>query len=218
MRKCAVLFDMDGTLVDSEPLHLSSMEVALKQAGVQMPDSFAHDTTGLSMAAVYDLLRRTSTLQLSYAELMTAKYTNFLSRVHEISMRPGAANAIVAARKLGLAVAVVSNSERMLVDASLTKVGIIRPDMITVTRNDVRTGKPYAEPYLRAAWLLGLRADECIVVEDSAPGAAAGLAAGMVTVGWPEPHRQDVIFPAGTELFNGPDLAGFLQQLINRYT
>ena len=108
----------------------------------------------------------------------------------------------------------VSNSDRMLVDASLAVAGIARPDMITVTRNDVRNGKPDAEPYLRAAWLLGVAPHECLVVEDSTPGAQAGLAAGMLVVGWPEPHRQDLLFPAGVHTLAGSDLAGFLQQFI----
>lgn len=212
----AILFDMDGTLVDSEPLHHIAMLEVLDAVGVVLPTSFAHDTTGMAMPAVYQLLRSTTALQLTYAELVAAKYAGFLRRAGEIAMRPGAHAAIDAARAAGLAVAVVSNSDRMLVDASLAVAGIAQPDMITVTRNDVRQGKPYPEPYLRAAWLLGVAPHECIVVEDSIPGAQAGLAAGMTVVGWPEPHRHDMVFPAGVHTLAGDDLAGFLQQLIKQ--
>ena len=212
----AILFDMDGTLVDSEPLHHIAMLEVLDQVGVVLPDTFAHDSTGMAMPAVYQLLRATTSLQMAYAELVAAKYAGFLQRAGEIVMRPGAHAAIESARAAGLAVAVVSNSDRMLVDASLAVAGIARPDMITVTRNDVREGKPHAEPYLRAAWLLGVAPHECIVVEDSAPGAQAGLAAGMLVVGWPEAHRRDLVFPDGVRTLAGDDLAGFLQQLINK--
>ncbi len=213
----AILFDMDGTLVDSEPLHHSAMMEALDKVGVTLPDSFADDTTGMAMPAVYELLRATTTLQMGYEELVDAKYASFLKRSGEILMRPGAAEAVQAARHLGLAVAVVSNSDRMLVDASLAVCGIARPDMITVTRNDVRNGKPHPEPYLRAAWLLGVEPAQCIVVEDSAPGAAAGLAAGMTVAGWPEPHRHDLVFPDGTRRLDTDDLAGFLLQLVKQH-
>lgn len=213
----AILFDMDGTLVDSEPLHHIAMLEVLDKVGVALPDTFAHDSTGMAMPAVYQLLRATTSLQMAYAELVAAKYAGFLRRAGEIAMRPGAQQAIDAARAAGLAVAVVSNSDRMLVDASLAVAGIARPDMITVTRNDVRNGKPDAEPYLRAAWLLGVAPHECLVVEDSAPGAQAGLAAGMTVVGWPEPHRQDLLFPAGVHTLAGSDLAGFLQQFIQSW-
>ena len=210
----AILFDMDGTLVDSEPLHQRAMQDVLERVGVVLPDTFAHDSTGMAMPAVYELLRSTTSLPMAYAELVAAKYAGFLRRAGEIAMRPGAQAAIDAARAAGLAVAVVSNSDRMLVDASLAVAGIARPDMITVTRNDVRHGKPHAEPYLRAAWLLGVEPHECIVVEDSAPGAQAGLAAGMLVVGWPEPHRRELVFPTGVHMLAGDDLAGFLQQFI----
>lgn len=210
----AILFDMDGTLVDSEPLHHRAMQDVLERVGVVLPDTFAHDSTGMAMPAVYELLRSTTSLPMAYVELVAAKYAGFLRRAGEIAMRPGAQEAVDAARAAGLAVAVVSNSDRMLVDASLAVTGMARPDMITVTRNDVRHGKPHPEPYLRAAWLLGVAPHECIVVEDSAPGAQAGLAAGMLVVGWPEPHRHDLVFPDGVHTLAGSDLAGCLQQFI----
>lgn len=206
----AILFDMDGTLVDSEPLHHSALRDVMDAAGIALPASFALDSTGLSMPAAYELLRATTTLQMDYPTLVAAKYANFLRGAAAIAMRPGARQALDAARERALMVAVVSNSDRMLVDASLAVTGIVRPDMITVTRNDVRHGKPHAEPYLRAAWLLGVEPGECIVVEDSAPGAQAGLAAGMTVVGWPEPHRHDVIFPDGVHRLDTGDLDGFL--------
>lgn len=206
----AILFDMDGTLVDSEPLHHSALQDVMETAGIALPASFGLDSTGLSMPAAYELLRATTTLQMDYASLVAAKYANFLRGAAAIVMRPGARQALDLARERALTVAIVSNSDRMLVDATLAVTGIVRPDMISVTRNDVRHGKPQAEPYLRAAWLLGLEPGECIVVEDSAPGAQAGLAAGMTVVGWPEPHRADLIFPAGAHVLRGGDLAGFL--------
>lgn len=213
----AILFDMDGTLVDSEPLHHRAMLEVLDQVGVTLPASFDQDTTGMAMPDVYALLRATTMLQMPYAELVAAKYAAFLRRAGEIAMRPGAQQAIEAARALGLQVAVVSNSDRMLVDASLSVAGIARPDMVTVTRNDVRKGKPDPEPYLRAAWLLDLAPQECIVVEDSAPGAQAGLAAGMAVVGWPEPHRHDLVFPAGVQRLETADLAAFLRRLVRHH-
>ncbi|MEO1104800.1 MAG: HAD family phosphatase, partial [Pseudomonadota bacterium] len=73
---------------------------------------------------------------------------------------------------------------------NLARLQLTRPGLITVSRNDVVEGKPAAEPYLRAAHLLGVRPDEAIVVEDSNVGLAAGTAAGMrsVAVPWSQPH------------------------------
>jgi beta-phosphoglucomutase-like phosphatase (HAD superfamily) len=65
-------------------------------------------------------------------------------------------------------------------------IGVDRPGLKSVTRNDVRNGKPDPEPFLRAAWLTGIDPAETYVVEDSHAGAAAGVAAGMRTLFWPQ--------------------------------
>lgn len=80
-----------------------------------------------------------------------------------------------------------------------------------MSRNDVRQGKPDAEPYLRAAFLLGIAPVDCVVVEDSPTGAAAGIAAGMTVLAWPEPHLGDLRFPAGVRLAGPHDLLARLR-------
>ncbi len=96
-----------------------------------------------------------------------------------------------------MAQAVVSNSDRLVVDANLRTVGLAHAGMKTVSRNDVREGKPHAEPFLRAAWLAGVDPGRAVVVEDSFTGALAGLAAGMRTLYWPE---RPMPGPAGAVL------------------
>jgi HAD superfamily hydrolase (TIGR01509 family) len=89
-------------------------------------------------------------------------------------------------RALGVQQAVVSNSDRVIVDANLSAVGLIYPGMRTISRNDVREGKPHPEPFLRAAWLAGVDPADAVAVDDSVTGATSGLAAGMRTIFWPE--------------------------------
>lgn len=210
----AILFDMDGTLVDSEPLHQRALEAVLDAHGVAMPVGYADASTGLAMPAAYALLRATSSLQLGYDALVAVKYAAFLAAAATLQLRPGAADAVALARRQPAGYAIVSNSDRMLVSATLAATGLQRPDLVSVTRNDVRDGKPAPEPYLRAAWLLGVAAADCIVVEDSPAGAMAGLAAGMTVVAWPEPHRRDLLFPTGVLLCTDDDVCAVLRRLL----
>ncbi|MEY4763698.1 MAG: hypothetical protein RI907_371 [Pseudomonadota bacterium] len=210
----AVFFDMDGTLVDSEATHHRALTDVLTQLGLPKPEGFDEAMTGQSMQALYDALAAKMALPLTYAEMAAAKYQAFLARGQELQWRPGAQAAWVTVQQAGLGQAVVSNSDRMLLDASLRALGLSRPDLISVSRNDVRQGKPLPEPYLRAAWLLDVPPDQCLVVEDSLAGSRAALAAGMQVIGWPEPGRPDMRFDPGVRVAPPDELCGLLASLL----
>jgi len=202
----AVLFDMDGTLVDSEPTHFAAMVAVLRNHGHKVPDGLSEELTGMAGEACHALLRDRLGLALSFSDYAVAKYAAYLEMAASLSWRPSAEPVIDTLKCDAIPHAIVSNSDRILVDANLRAIGLQRPGLISVTRNDVRNGKPHAESYLRAAYLLGFDPAACIVVEDSVPGAVAGLAAGMTVIAWPEPGRDDLIFPPSTILADPHDL------------
>jgi HAD superfamily hydrolase (TIGR01509 family) len=206
----AVLFDMDGTLVDSEPMHFDAMTRALAAMGYTLPEGLANTITGMSGADCHALLQRSLGFRPSLAEYTQAKYRSYLETAPSLARREGADAALAVLRATATPFAIVSNSDRMLVDVNLRAVRLQHPGMISVSRNDVRRGKPDPEPYLRAAHLLGVDPSQCIVVEDSIPGAIAGHAADMTVIGWPEPHRDDLVFPQNTIVADAHDLASTL--------
>jgi HAD superfamily hydrolase (TIGR01509 family) len=210
----AVLFDMDGTLIDSEAMHCDATEAVLRREGLSAPTGIAHVMTGMSGFDCHALLVKEAGLALAYEDYVAAKYAAFLETAPKLALRPGAIAVLRALEREAVPFAIVSNSDRMLMDASLAAVGLVRPGLVTVSRNDVREGKPAPEPYLRGAYLLGVEPGECAVVEDSIPGAIAGLAAGMRVIGWPEPHRRDIVFPEGTALSDPHDLLSTLTVLL----
>lgn len=214
----AVLFDMDGTLVDSEPLHFTAMEQALAAAGVVAPEGFGERVTGKSAAECFALLVTETGTRMRIEDFLAGKQHHYLRGAASLRLRPGAADALSAVVAAGAGFAIVSNSDRMVADANLGAVGLSVPGLVTVTRNDVRQGKPHPEPYLRAAYLLGVEPAECLVVEDSAPGAVAGLAAGMAVIAWPEPHRADIRFPDGVIACPPEALAPLLSAHLRRPT
>ncbi|MBB3320005.1 MULTISPECIES: HAD family phosphatase [unclassified Rhizobium] len=215
MTRRAVLFDMDGTLVDSEPLHFDAMSRAVTAMGYVLPEEFANVLTGMSGADCHALLQQTIGFKPSLSEYTGAKYRSYLEAAPTLHRRRGADAALALLADNSVPFAIVSNSDRMIVDANLRAVGLQSPGLISVSRSDVRRGKPDPEPFLRAAYLLGIDPADCIVVEDSIPGATAGHAAGMMVIGWPEPHRDDLVFPEDTIVAAPHDLAATLAARLN---
>jgi len=190
----AVFWDMDGTLVDSEPLHDAALSSAMRSVGLTPPDDLHQRVLGQSAAHVYAMMCDEFGLDVPFEQWIALKYEYYLDNVAGLKPRPGAVEVYRELKAGGVAQAVVSNSDRLVVDANLRMVGLAHAGMKTVSRNDVREGKPHAEPFLRAAWLAGVDPGRAVVVEDSFTGALAGLAAGMRTLFWPE---RPMAGPAG---------------------
>jgi HAD superfamily hydrolase (TIGR01509 family) len=213
-----VLFDMDGTLVDSEELHFDALVAAADRFGCRLPDGFGDRITGMSFADCHALLVEMTGASIPLEAISRAKHAIYVEPGARLTMRPGASVVLDRLRDAAVAFAVVSNSDRIIVDANLAAAGLRMPGLVTVARNDVRCGKPDLEPYMRAAWLLGKEPTDCIVVDDSAPGARAGLAAGMTVIAWPEPHRPDIAFPAGVVTADPADLLATLGPLLGLHS
>jgi HAD superfamily hydrolase (TIGR01509 family) len=190
MKPKAVFWDMDGTLIDSEPLHEEALVVALRELGIEPPPDLHERVLGVAAYPVYEMLRDEFGLGLPFDQWIVRKYAHYLENAPRLQARPGALEIFRDLKALGVIQGVVSNSDRLIVDANLRALDIHEAGMRTVSRNDVRDGKPDPEPYLRAAWLAGLDPEDCAVMEDSHPGSIAGLAAGMRTIFWPEVPGQ----------------------------
>lgn len=184
----AVLWDMDGTLVDSEDIAVGALALAMKEAGLTPPKDLKERVVGRSSDEIYR--------HIVEAFGLRADPTNWERRKHHFYFRAAEAlrgydDAVETWHRLdaaGIRQAIVTNSDRAIVDVNLRAAGLIRPGLITVARNDVLHGKPHPEGYLRAAYLLGVKPSQCLIVEDSASGAAAALAAGIETVFVPHSH------------------------------
>lgn len=194
MRAMAVLWDMDGTLLDSEPLHVNALGLAMRSQGIEPPADLHHRTLGRAAIPVWEMLRDEFGLKLDFDPWIRLKYQHYLEEAPKLKVREETHVVFRKLRERGVGQAIVSNSDRIIVDANLNAVGMSEPGFKTVSRNDVRNGKPDAEPFLRGAWLLETEPNRTVVVEDSATGALGGLAAGMKTLVWPQ---MDIDVPKG---------------------
>ncbi|RBP09818.1 HAD superfamily hydrolase (TIGR01509 family) [Roseiarcus fermentans] len=211
----AVLWDLDGTFVDSEPTHNRALLDALAAWSIRPSEALQRKVVGTSMEATHAVLAEAYAGFPDLGRFVDAKLKAYVARVGELRLRRGVADAEGLLEARGVSRAIVSNSDRIIVDANLAAVGKSIPGLITISRNDVRKGKPDPGPYLRAAYLLHLSPPDCVVVEDSPVGAAAGVAAGMKVVAWPEHGSDPLAFPPEAQIADPVDLRATLAALID---
>jgi HAD superfamily hydrolase (TIGR01509 family) len=198
----AVLWDMDGTLALSEPLHMHTLIAALAHYGVQAGDELHPLMFGRTGLDVYRICRERFGIEADFPGWSALRAAHYVAEAPQLEARPGALELWRAAHAAGLRQAIVSNAGRMLLEANLNALGLQAPERVSVSANDVRHGKPDPEAYLRAAYLLDVAPAEAIAIEDSPTGARAALAAGMRVLGWPDAGASGVNahFPEGTRI------------------
>jgi mannitol-1-/sugar-/sorbitol-6-phosphatase len=171
----AILFDMDGTLVDSTRVVVRAWDLWATRNGIPLEDvlAFSH---GRPTVATMEHFRPNDDHSEALAEMARYEEAEF----DGIIPVPGAAEVVRALR--GHPWAVVTSAWRTLAEARVLAAGLPLPP-VTVPVDEIQNGKPHPEGFLRAAELLGVPAHECVVFEDTRPGIDAGLAAGMQVVG-----------------------------------
>ena len=178
----AVVFDCDGTLVDSEPLARKAWERSLEPHGYAIRDDEYAGLVGLPFARVHGhFAERIAGLEEPGAFWDAYSATLFGLIDTALEPFPDALETLRGLRLRRVAVAVASTSVRERLDRTLRSAGL--EFEVSVAGDEVRHGKPAPDMFLAAASRLGVEPARCAVIEDSAPGVAAGLAAGMRTVG-----------------------------------
>jgi HAD superfamily hydrolase (TIGR01509 family) len=175
----AVLFDMDGLLIDSEPLWLAAeTDVMARLGGHPWTPADQQELLGGSLEKTVGYLRAKATRPQPPDVIADWLMSGVEDRVrtHGVPLQPGAAKLLAAVKAAGLPHALVTSSERSFMDAVLFSTGM-RFDL-TVCADDVTHTKPDPEPYLRAAKLLGVEPARCSALEDSPNGVASATAAG----------------------------------------
>ncbi len=187
MSVAAVLFDMDGLLVDTEPVWtVAEVELARMLGGEFTPELKAAIVGTRLEVAVPTILRwyggptDAATVARTSDWLLDRMVSLFAAPP---ALLPGVADLLASLSAAGVPTALVSSSYRVLVDAVLAHD--IGPFAVTIAGDEVAQGKPHPDPYLRAAALLGVDPAECVVLEDSPAGVASGEAAGCAVVAVP---------------------------------
>jgi len=204
----AVLFDMDGTLVETEQYWGEAMSELAAALGGRMSEAARAATVGSAMHASMAILHadlgvvRTEEQLQADGRWVTERTAQLLAS--GVSWCPGARDLLQEVRAAGLRTALVTTTPRRLAEIVL---GAVRADLgedpfeLTVCGDEVPARKPDPAPYLQAMSALGVAPGECVVVEDSLAGITAGLAAGAAVLG--VPTIQEVPAAPGLTTRNG---------------
>jgi len=186
----AVLWDMDGTLVDTEPYWIAAEHALVEEHGGVWTDEHAHQLVGNDLLVSAEYIRAHSPIELTPVEIVHELLTRVVASVRErVPWCPGARELLESLVEQGVPCALVTMSWESLATAVVSNL----PSgsfAAVVTGDVVQHGKPHPESYLVAARLLGVGLGACIAIEDSPPGVASAVAAGIPTIA--VPHHVEV--------------------------
>ena len=204
----AVLWDMDGTLINSEPLWIEQERELMAQLGVTWSDEDAIHCVGGPMKRVDEFLRSKLTDEQRHIYQPFDLANQLLERMErtlasDVPFSEGAEVLLKQMKEANIPLALVSASSRPLVDAALTSIGR-HFFAVTISDDDVERSKPDPEGYCKAAELLGVEISSSLVIEDSITGMNAAISSGAYVLGIP--HVVDL--PIGERVIHHKTLEG----------
>jgi HAD superfamily hydrolase (TIGR01509 family) len=186
----AVLWDMDGTLVDTEPFWIAAETELVTSNGGTWTQENAHALVGLDLLDAAAYIRRVGGVDMEPAAIVELMMERVIEQMAAAPpWRPGALDLLAALGDAGVPSVLVTMSWRRLVGAV---VELLPPGTFaaTVAGDEVERGKPHPEPYLAAADILGVAPTSCVAIEDSPTGARSARSAGCAVLG--VPHVVDI--------------------------
>jgi HAD superfamily hydrolase (TIGR01509 family) len=184
-RPAAVLFDLDGTLIDTEPYWMAQEQALAAAFGGRWSKEQAVACVGNPLPVTAHRLQAEAGVRLPVEQIVERLLDEVVAKVRaDVPWQPGARELLSVLTADGTPTALVTMSYRRLADAALADLPAATFATV-VTGDEVGQGKPHPEPYLTAATRLGVDPARCVVVEDSPNGIRSGLAAGAAVVAVP---------------------------------
>lgn len=178
--KKAVIFDLDGTLVDSMWMWKAIDVEFLARYGLECPEDLQKAIEGMSFSETaayfkerFQIPDSLEEIKAAWTEMSIEKYRS------QVPLKPGVKDFLDRTAHLGMKAGIATSNGRAMVDAVLDSLGIRRYFQVVATACEVAAGKPAPDIYLNVAGRLGVRPEECLVFEDIPAGIQAGKSAGM---------------------------------------
>ena len=187
----AVVFDLDGLLVNTEPLYVEVGRRILARRGRSFPQELIDQMMGRPTPVALERMIAYHDLDDSVEDLIRESDAIFPELLDQrLAPMPGAAELLARVQSARIPCGLATGSRRAFVDAVLGRLGWHKAFRFILSAEDVREGKPAPEIYERASQHLGLPPAQTLVLEDSALGTRAAVRAGMVAVAVPGPHSR----------------------------
>lgn len=192
-----ILFDMDGVLINTEPMHYEIWKQVLKEEGIDIDYEHYKGCIGSTKAFLYNLIYESYGVDISNKKEIPERFSRLKEEMLQKDGIPRINGAVETVRYLyekGCNMAVASSSSQELIERQMKGLEIQNCFKVLFSAENVKNPKPAPDVFLKAAEILGAKPEECVVVEDSFNGSRAAKAAGMTCIGFknPDSGEQDL--------------------------
>jgi len=192
----AFIFDMDGVIIDSQPIHFEVELAGLRFFGIQKGADFLEKYAGMTDYEMWELIKKEYPIHETTEKILEEQIKEKIRKVRETDISPieGIEKLIKNLCEKKIPIAVASSSPKLLIKEILNKLALYDYFDIVLSGEEVKKGKPAPDIYLETAKLLKVNPEACVVLEDSRNGVMAAKAAGMKCIGYINPNsgRQDL--------------------------
>lgn len=179
----AVIFDLDGVIIDSEPLHIEALQKTLMHHGKKLEDQYISQCIGLHDLAFFQKVKQDFNIQQSIAILIKERDKFLFELIDEkLKLFSGFRTFLTALKEKNMKLAITTSSNRYYTELVLKKFNLKHNFSVLICSDDIQNPKPNPEPYQKTIQELQLEPEECIVIEDSIVGLTSAKAAGAHTI------------------------------------
>ena len=194
----ALLFDFDGVVIDSEPVHEQTLQIAGKRLGLELSQGQLLQLKGMNQKASAETLKSfVPSSALDCEEIIQIRAEAFDQLIDNVRLMPGVLKFILRLKISGFAVALTTSSGGPGLADLLDRFGLSPLFDVIVTGDDVTNSKPHPEPYRLTAQRLGIEPKHCIAIEDSVNGIISATAAGCRAIGLTTSFPKEKLLNAG---------------------
>ncbi|TJY31878.1 HAD family hydrolase [Pontimicrobium aquaticum] len=199
----AVIFDMDGVIVNSEPLHKKAYYKMFETVGIKVPNELYESFTGQSTLSICKTLCKTYNLDYKPLDLISLKrkfFKHIFESDDDLSLIDGVHDAIIDYYKNGLTLVLASSASMPTINNVFTRFDLDKYFVAKHSGADLKASKPHPEIFINAAKSSSHNKNECVVIEDSTNGIKAANAANIYCIGYKSDHSKNQNFTTANKV------------------